>query len=317
MHVSEAIEQLGRDRSIQRCAQSGVFAVLDTWRNDSGIAPVLSSLAAYGAGEALEGCEPLLRIVRDHDAGRAFADSFVAALCVEMRRSPFAQVALRHNCGDTVSALQLGGAGRARLFLMSREPRCSRAMQASYIDLERHELVLSGTAQGRDVTRSPAGLDVRDVRFAAGGHASTDCYRQAILLDKVPTRLTTLRLEREAAMPRPTTLHSIEDGRVVHRAQGCKRTSRHEMMVTLLGRMECEEAAPVLADMALSERPRDLRWQALRELLGMNSAAGFAALGNVAARPGDPLAPHAGALRSELLRTHPQLASLEASRCPA
>ena len=58
-----------------------------------------------------------------------------------------------------------------------------------------------------------------------------------------------------------------------------------------------------------------LRWQALRECLGLDSAIGFAALSAIARRSVDPLAVPAGALRAQLLEAYPQLA--EVSACPA
>lgn len=58
-----------------------------------------------------------------------------------------------------------------------------------------------------------------------------------------------------------------------------------------------------------------LRWQALRECLGLDSGAGFAALTGIAQRSDDPLAAPAGALRAQLLEAYPQLA--EVNICPA
>ena len=68
------------------------------------------------------------------------------------------------------------------------------------------------------------------------------------------------------------------------------------------------DAAPLLAAMAEEDGGQSLRWQALRECLGLDSGAGYAALCRIAARPGDPLAAPAQALGQQLLAIHPQLA---------
>ena len=71
----------------------------------------------------------------------------------------------------------------------------------------------------------------------------------------------------------------------------------------------------LLAAMAEEEGSAHLRWQALRECLGLDSAVGFAALTGLAQRNDDPLAVPAGALRAQLLETYPQLAGV--AGCPA
>ena len=317
MHVSEAIAELGRERTIQRRAQGEMFASLAAWRSQDDIAPVLSDIAKYGQGVALQDCPDLSALMQNHEAALRFAGSFTSACAAAMRRAPFAQVALRHNCSDNLSVLQLAGAGRARLFLMSREPLSLSATQASFTDMERHEIVLAGRASGRVVVKAREGLDCSGLTLEPAVTLSTDCYRQSVMLERIETRITSLRLEREAENPRPTCLHELATGRVLHRAQGCKQTSRREMMVALLGRMQAEAAQPVFAEIALGDRPRDLRWHALRELLAVDTQAGFGALTRIAARPGDPLADHAASLRQQLMLAHPQLGLLEDDTCPA
>ena len=75
------------------------------------------------------------------------------------------------------------------------------------------------------------------------------------------------------------------------------------------------DAAPLLAAMAEEQGGTGMRWQALRECLGLDSALGFAALRTIAQRSGDPLAVPAGALAAQLLEQYPELAGVD--RCPA
>ena len=108
---------------------------------------------------------------------------------------------------------------------------------------------------------------------------------------------------------------SLSDGALVHQAAGSPRDSRLELSAALLGRMGRKDAAPLLAAMAEEHGSAALRWQALRECLGLDSAAGFVVLCRLSQNAADPLAAHAGALRAQLLETYPQLAG--ACPCPA
>jgi len=87
-------------------------------------------------------------------------------------------------------------------------------------------------------------------------------------------------------------------------------------MIAVLGRMECREAAPVLAEIAAQEGADSLRWQALREGLVLDTATGFRTLCAVAETACDPLAAPAAALRDSLVRAHPSLRSLEDACAP-
>jgi hypothetical protein len=87
------------------------------------------------------------------------------------------------------------------------------------------------------------------------------------------------------------------------------------MMLSLLGRMKRREAAPLMAAIAEEDGPDALRWEALREALALDTAAGFAALCRVARAPLDPLAEPAGALRAQLVKMHPELLALKEARC--
>jgi hypothetical protein len=88
-------------------------------------------------------------------------------------------------------------------------------------------------------------------------------------------------------------------------------------MLALLGRMRRAETAPVMAAIAREPGDASLRWQALRECLALDTAAGLAALSYLARTGDDPLAPPAGALRAQLIETHPELHALDSAACPA
>ena len=102
----------------------------------------------------------------------------------------------------------------------------------------------------------------------------------------------------------------------MHRASGCRAESQREMATALLGRMGRNDAAPLLAELAMSGSAH-IRWQTLRECLSLDTGEGFAVLSRIAADPRDELAVPAGALRARLLEAHPQLSHIEEAVCPA
>ncbi|MDG2005376.1 MAG: hypothetical protein P8J20_18800 [Novosphingobium sp.] len=126
----------------------------------------------------------------------------------------------------------------------------------------------------------------------------------------VETCLVTLRLQRRLPDLGPTREYRLADGQLVHQAAGHVRDSRIEMTMALLGRMGREDAASLLAEVALEEGSAALRWQALRECLALDTLTGFTKLCAVVRSMDDELAPMAGALRSQLIEAHPQLAEI-------
>ena len=152
-------------------------------------------------------------------------------------------------------------------------------------------------------------------QLAAGDVARRNGAHQSLLIDAAETTLVTLKLQRRPASGSVTREFRLADGTLAHQAAGNPRESRFELAAALLGRMGRSDAAPLLAAMAEEHGGQSLRWQSLKECLGLDSGAGFAALSRIAAQADDPLAAPAAALRTQLLTTYPQLAG--AVPCPA
>ncbi|WP_374405973.1 hypothetical protein [Pelagerythrobacter sp.] len=114
----------------------------------------------------------------------------------------------------------------------------------------------------------------------------------------------------------PSLEYRLSDGALLHRAAGDCHESRSELMLALLGRMERRDAVPAMAALA-REGSDSLRWQALRECLALDSAAGFGELARIARDCADPLHAPARSLHADLCARHPQLAQQEAAPCPA
>jgi hypothetical protein len=168
--------------------------------------------------------------------------------------------------------------------------------------------------RGREVSDKRMELTSRPLDLARGFSASIDTSCESIVIDGAEGRLVTLRLLRMTENPRPIRDYALADGAFLHQSAGETKQSRLELMIALLGRMRRGDAAPLMATMAIAEglvTAPHLRWQALRECIALDTAEGFRALCLIARNEEDPLVVPAGALRAQLIESHPVLLALE------
>jgi hypothetical protein len=312
------IEAMRRDRGLQRRAQTAMIAASDAWCNRPDVAPLLGDLRRYGQGTPLERCEALSAVLAPGETATRFAAEFVRQFTSELAGNRLGQMPFRHGFDGAVSTLLLARSERAQLILHAREPGEWEPDTASFSHADRHEAVIAGHAEGRIVQRDPASgqLHLEPLILKPGLHVALDLAHQALQVTRVHRRVVTLRLHRFAEMPGPSRDYRLADSVLLNQSSGDIRASRLEMMLTLLGRMQCTVAAPLMAAMAGERGDTSLRWQALRECLALDTAAGFRALCAVAREAADPLAEPAAALRAQLMEAHPQLRSLERAECP-
>jgi hypothetical protein len=314
-----AIAALRSDDAPQRQAQRDLGAAIEAWRTTPAAARVMAALSDYGTGHPLVECKDLAALFAPGPAARLFASSFAAATARALGHAPLGQVPLRHFTDGAVSTLLLARSARAALFLTAVGGPALAVQPApvsvGFAATEAHEAVLAGSAQAQLVTCGANGLAFEQLVLEPGTRLTRDCTREALILREVRGSLVSLRLQRRAEVPQPTREIELASGRLIHQAAASAEESRTELMIALLGRMKRADAAPVLAAIARRPGPDGLRWQALRECLGLDTAIGFAVLSELAASAADPLAAPATALRNQLISAHPQLAGLEP--CPA
>lgn len=312
---------LRSDRAPQRHAQTAMKAAIEAWRAEQGVAAMLADFVKFGDGAALEACPALDAVFTRAGAADDLAALLTGHFCRAIAAHPLGHPPFRHAFSDGSSTMLLGKAGRAQLVLQAREPGTYTDTAVTFADLLRYDAVLAGQAQARIVRihgpEKLVGMTEESIALQAGVRLGFDCNRETLMTEVVEKRLVTLRLLQSAKHPAPSREYARQTGRLLHQAAGSLASSRREMMAALLGRMGRVEAAPVLADMALTEAEQSLRWQALRECLALDAAAGFAVLCTIARNQADPLSHPAGALRGQLLETYPELASLEVDKCPA
>ena len=296
-----------------------MVAACDAWRASAEAGPALAELERYGAGAPLDACPALHALFTDRHSAPALVAALVRRFCATLAREPFGHPPLRHGIDGGTGTLLLARSGRAQLVLLAREPGSRTLASVALSDATRCEAVLGGAAQARVVRRcAPAGrFEEQPAELRAGVRLALDLSSEGLQVLDVERRLVSLRLDRTVARPGPAREFALADGAVLHQSAGDIRTSRYEAMLALLGRMGRDDAVPVIAAIAAEPGADSLRWQALRESLALDTAAGYRALCAVARAPGDPLAPPADALRARLAQVHPSLLALEATSCPA
>lgn len=327
MRIDPALLALRSDPTPQRAAQERLAQARDNWRAREEWQPLSRAFEAYGDGASLADCDALDALFSKADAARALADEFIAHFLPVMAEAQWGQFPLRYSVNGSVSTLLLASSGRAALLLLAVDgatlAKRPRAEAAGFVPGERHEMVLAGSARARHVTCLPvsdkrAEIACTDLLLTAGARVHCQTEREAVLVEEVlGGTFLTLRLQRRGEGTLIAHDYSLLDGSLVHQSAGDAEQSRLELMMSLLSRMGRKDAAPLLAAQARMG-PQNLRWQALRECLALDTAEGFRALSAVARGPADPLAAHAGAVRAQLLEAHPVLARIEEKEiaCP-
>lgn len=325
MLIRPELMALRADDSPQRLIQRKLVEQLNAWHRTGRGSALETELVHLAAGAALDDLPALAALFRPGDPAALDLVGGVANwLLRELAQAPLGQVPLRHQCDRTLATLVLARCHGASLAVQAidgaglalKPPAQSVTFAAS----ESWEHMFAGSAEV-DLVRitgsAPGGvqLAMNSARLDAGSIVHRDGRKVAQIFTGVPGIAVMLKLQRLDGTGAPSCEYALDDGRLLHQAAGSPRESRLELTAALLGRMDRTDAAPLLAAMAEEAGSPHLRWQALRECLGLDSSIGFAALSTIARRDDDPLAAPAGALRAQLLEAHPQLAEVPA--CPA
>lgn len=325
MLVRPELRALRSDDTPQRRTHRRVAALLDSWRARPAVARIEHQFQRYRQGESLTNLTELAALFTPQgQAARALASSLLEPLTAIISGEPLAQSPLRHASNELGAMVVLFEGEGAVLVLQSVDgfvqSRLQEPQSAMFTPGDNHEVILAGSAEAAQVTllrERPGGAELacQEVAFGRGDALFRDGARHCLHLRKVEGTLVLLKLQRRPRSGGLTREFALSDGRFLQQASAASRESRLELSTALLGRMQRADAAPLLAAMAEEDGGTSLRWQALRECLGLDTAIGFSTLCRIAARPTDPLAVPAGVMRAQLLETHPELLGLV--ECPA
>lgn len=331
MIVRPELKALRSNDAPQRLTQARLGAALNRWRSGPAVATATDELARFGSGIPLDDL-PLLASLFSPREGTAphFVQELMSVFLSEMAADPLAQIPLRASSDDLRTSIQLIRSGATALTLQAidgtRLARRPAPVSASFSASETWEYVLAGTAEADRVILTPQGANRAAIRrealLLAPGHILHRFgTREVLQYREMPGWLVTLKLQRRDGSAQVAREHLLESGELVHQSAGSPRDSRLELTAALLARMGRTDAAPLLSAMAEEQAAPSLRWQVLRECLGLDAGTGFAALCRIAGDPGDALAAPAAALRRQLLNAHPALAAADplegAEPCPA
>ncbi|MEM9502090.1 MAG: hypothetical protein AAF941_09615 [Pseudomonadota bacterium] len=317
MHLHPDIAALRGNRASQQHAQAPVIKASKDWRQSRASQALANSLEAYAGGEDLSGCELLETLLSDHAAALQWAREWIAALIVPLCEEPLGEVPLRSHHSNGFSTIQLLNHGRARLSLYVCDRHTERPMSdiALWADRESTELLLCGSARGTlhsipEIRADGAEIQTSHYEWRAGERMVLvpEQARQFLAVDET---LLVLQLSRSADRPRPTREYRLSDGAVVKSASGDKQASRNVMALAVLGAIEHRPALDVMEDLVNDRRcDSDVRWEAVRQALSLDSTRGLILLNSLEKRACDPLAEPARSLRAQLLAAYPQLANL-------
>lgn len=274
---------------------------------------MVTELAAFGAGARLDAVPALTRLVRDHAVASELAQGFIEPVMAALTAEPLAQLPLRHSAAPGIARIRLATSGCASLALAAyalsphREPA-----SVLFEDGEAHEIVIAGEGQALCHRLTAEGLESRPVTCAAGTRLARGGASEARQFVAVTRPLLVLQLVREAVSPAPSREVSLPDGALLQTINGSKAASQTIMALGVLGALEHRGALEPMERLACDlQAERDLRWQALRQVLGLDAGRGLALLAQLAARPHDALAAPAAQLHRSLLAAQPELAMLE------
>ncbi len=309
MLVHPAIMRLRSDGA----PQPRVDAALVAWRNLPEVGALADALASYGAGEALTADGVLGRLVADRDGAMVLVAALIDPLAGALQAEPLAQPQFGFSAMPGLARIRLIERGRAGLSLAVFACR-TPARPASVLleDGEAHELVLAG--KGEAVFYRLAGKELVQSTFACEPgtritRAGADDARQIIAVTRP---LLVLQLTREASNPAPSRELALPSGRLLGTISASKEASQQMMALEVIGALGHRAGLGTMESLALDRRAgRDLRWEALRQVLGLDARAGMALLGALAERAEDSLGAPAGALRADLLAAQPELSMLE------
>lgn len=292
--------------------QPSCDAALAAWRGLPDVAAVLAAVARYDAGEQLDDLPALARIASDHAAALGFVAGLITLLIAALQAEPLAQLSMGHSAAPGMARLRLAGHARAGLTLVAFARRARVASpSALFEDCAVHEIVVAGEGRALLHRLNDTSLTTGETALAPGMRLTRDGADAARQIIAVTRPLLMLQITREAARPQASREISLDDGRLIKSISGCKRSSQQVMALGVLGALAHRPALGEMERLARDgEAERDLRWEALRQLLALDAGRGLSALALLADRPEDSLAASAATLRRNLIAAHPDLAPL-------
>lgn len=318
MEIHPDIAALRADKALQCSVGSAMDAAHARWLEREDVSELAAALLAYAGGADLTEAAPLARLLSDVERACTFVGELTAHFIKTLRDQPLGEVPLRHASSEGFARLQLLQRGGAVLSLCVYEPtnktgHAREPQAAQFADCEAHELVLAGGANGylrrlEFGANGAAEVISRPTHWNAGVAIVSAPRREARQIVAVEQSLLVLQLTRTPSSPLPTVEYSLEDAALIRQSSGDRRASEKFMALGVLGALGDRRALTPMCDFALTKgEDKDARWEALRQVLAMDTGEGMTLLAALAGRTGDALAKPARDLRETLFQSQPAL----------
>ncbi len=319
MHVHPAISALRSDLASQRRSQEAMKTTQRDWLGSETVTQTRRELQRFAAGAQFDDLPSLYQLVSDHSAANAWVQQFYGVFMGTLRTHPLSEVPMRHGSSTGFARLQLLQSEGAVLSLCAYEPVESPVMPGTvqFADCEIHEIVISGTVHGyfHRLHEDCGGLTtIQSAQhdWSTGNRITRRAGLDARHFVDVQQSVVVLQLSRTPVRPRPSREFRLKDAALVQQVSGDKRASEQVMALGVLGALDDRRAIEPMKNFAQDiSRDPDARWEAVRQVLAMDTAAGMALLSTTQANAGDPLARPSGELRQHLLASDPALRTLE------
>ncbi len=313
MDTHPAIANLRGNRAAQYLARDRIATAIAQWHKCLEAAQLSEALKQYAGGAALEDCQALHRTLNDVSTARSLIDDWQAIFSSALRDQPLSEMPFRHRVRGPIATIQLCAKGKAALSLCSLPRGAVLADQEGIIFSGREtcELVVEGRASGVRHRLSEASdtatLENEDAAWQAGDTIKSFSTSARSILH-IEQSLLVLQVSRAPVSPQAAREFSLQTGRHVRSACGDERTSQKFMALGVLGVLGGGRAALEMANVARNASlDRDLRWEAVRQLLALEPASGMRLLAELRTRSDDPLCMSAAKLAAQLVASQPQL----------
>ncbi|AIT79996.1 hypothetical protein [Novosphingobium pentaromativorans] len=313
----QALAELRTNDQVWAKGQRELALLLTRWRANPDVRPVFNDFERFGRGKPLEACPSLAALFEGTGgAARDFVGGMVDVALDGLRAHPLGHLPLRHGVNQTGQTLLLSHWGAATLALVSYESERlserAEARTAAFTPVESWSCVLVGSGEAdrircEEKQGGAARLEIEPVTMQPGSVIYRDGRNERIQMRSTRGVLVKLRLQRFLGGTEPVREFALADGTLVHQAASNAHDSRCELAISVLSRMKRRDAVPVISRIVTGEGHEGLRWQAMRELLALDTRAGMILLGQIAASEDDPLAALAQEAQLSLLQTWPEL----------
>ncbi|MFU7527913.1 hypothetical protein [Qipengyuania sp. ASV99] len=276
----------------------------------------------FAGGQELAQLSALSSLMSDHTRAQAFVEQFSGEFFQALRQEPLGEVPLRHGSSVGFARLQIMQGltkkmGNAALSLCVYEPLSPSPapLAVQFSDCQTYEIVVAGAASGlfHRLERDDLGADALSsytCQWRSGDMIAPQARREARQICAVDRSFLALQLSCTPTRAQPSCEYRITDGTLLRQTSGDKRASQHVLAMAVLGALDhCDAIGPMRAYAADLEKDPDARWEAMRQVLALDTASGLALLSTLSVSGNDPLAKPAFELRDNLLKMHPALCS--------